>query len=238
MDTYAIWAGTAPDEYILLIKELMLYDVQCDSCNVLERHEKGCLLQANPPSPLHWSRQVEWPWAINEAKLDHKHFCLDIGSGWSVLKYAIAKRCRSLHCVDYDEESVIAAEKTNQKIGASNISCFKGDARDLKYCISEMYDRVFCISVIEHIPDGHLQCVKEAVRALRPGGVLLLTMDLIVDGKKGGKHNFHIDQEEANQIVRYLGIEKVQGTEKALATKIEHDGVTIMVLMIRYVKPL
>jgi SAM-dependent methyltransferase len=41
------------------------------------------------------------------------------------------------------------------------------------------FDRVFCLSVIEHIPhDLWPACVREFERVLRPGGCLVITMDM------------------------------------------------------------
>ena len=41
------------------------------------------------------------------------------------------------------------------------------------------FDRVFCLSVIEHIPhDLWPGCMREFVRVLRPGGRLVITMDM------------------------------------------------------------
>jgi SAM-dependent methyltransferase len=41
------------------------------------------------------------------------------------------------------------------------------------------FDRVFCLSVIEHIPHALWpMCMREFVRVLRPGGRLVITMDM------------------------------------------------------------
>jgi len=44
------------------------------------------------------------------------------------------------------------------------------------------FDRVFCLSVIEHIPrDVWPACMREMARVLKPGGRLIMTMDMETD---------------------------------------------------------
>jgi SAM-dependent methyltransferase len=50
------------------------------------------------------------------------------------------------------------------------------DARELSYA-DEFFDRVFSISVLEHIPDdGDGTAVREIARVLKPGGILTLSV--------------------------------------------------------------
>ncbi len=47
--------------------------------------------------------------------------------------------------------------------------------------VTESVDVVYCISVLEHIPDFETT-IAEAFRVLRPGGLLILTVDLDLCG--------------------------------------------------------
>jgi SAM-dependent methyltransferase len=45
--------------------------------------------------------------------------------------------------------------------------------------IDGFFDRVFCLSVIEHVPrELWPACMKEMARVLKPGGRLVMTMDM------------------------------------------------------------
>ena len=132
-----------PQEYIPTLRELLSYDALCPHCMTFARNQTGSLVQLVPPSPLHWSRQTEWPWAILEGDLLPTHHCLDIGSGWSVLKYALAQRTAHVTCVDNDYPSIEKASQTTGFFGLKNITHTYGDARDLSYA-DATFDRIFC----------------------------------------------------------------------------------------------
>jgi len=97
---------------------------------------------------------------------------LDIGCGtgaWSV--HWAARGCR-VTGVDFDPEFVARA-KLREHLAGENV--FKGivaDATRLPPDIGE-FDVVLLNSLLEHVPDWRA-VINEAVRALAPGGVLLL----------------------------------------------------------------
>jgi SAM-dependent methyltransferase len=56
------------------------------------------------------------------------------------------------------------------------------DARSLTYA-DEFFDRVFSISVVEHIPgDGDTQAIRDIARVLKPGGRVTLTVPFRAQG--------------------------------------------------------
>ncbi len=231
-ESFFEYATACPDEDIPILRELMSYDALCPQCNVLVRKPLGELFPANLPSPLHWSRQIEWPWIIRNAELKDTDAVLDIGGGWSVLKYALAKRCCVLISVDNDLKSIDIAEQSTKHLGFSNIRNFEKDARKLEIK-DAVYDVVVMCSVLEHIPDKHLDCIKEAVRVLRPGGIFLLTMDMRLNDQIG--ENFYVDAKIVQSIINYLGIKKKLG-EMQIFGKVGPTDVACV--MIKYVKPL
>ena len=235
-------ASMTPDEDIELVRELLVYDVQCPLSCKIERGQYDNLLIKVAPSPFHWSRQVEWPWCLNKAELEPYHVCLDVGSGWSVLKYAIAERCKRVFAVDNSRESVQKTQHSIDKLGfGDRVFQSVADARDLPWPDCH-FDRVFCVSVMEHIDGGHERAVNEAIRVLKPGGYLLLTMDVVFEGVPGKSKNFYVDAGGATELLRRLSIplETVK-TEKAIASKVKSDktgdDVSVFILMIRYQKP-
>jgi len=226
-ETYAEFAPSeCPDSDLPLIQELLSYHMLCDTCCVFSRDGHGKLQLAYQPSPLHWSRQVEWPWAVRAAGLKPYHDCLDVGSGWSVLKYAIAKRCRFVECVDIDPPSVEKAWATTRKMGPRNLMHAQADVAHLPYD-DDFFDRVFCVSVLEHVKVDHAACVREMVRVLKPGGALLVTLDM---------DDFFVGGKELATILEALDIDAVSQPPR-FATATMPDGTVVGVVLVRYVKP-
>ncbi len=127
------------------------------------------------------SRCIEYPYAA--AQIGNSKKILDVGTVNSDLIWI--KWLESLpievHAVDYDRP----------KIDFVNIKFHKADIRDIPL-ESNMFDKVFAISVIEHIgmmepqivsednpeydENGDLKAFEELIRVLKPGGVLVMTV--------------------------------------------------------------
>lgn len=223
-----------------LLHELLCYDALCYRSMHFVYDEIGTLHQEFPPSPLHWSRQIEWTWALRQGGFDRSHYCLDIGSGWSVVQYAIARRVWQLASIDIDEESIAYASETTQRLrnfgilSRDNIFRKCADAKSLPYA-DNSFDRVSCFSVIEHMADGHVQAVREMKRVLRPGGRLLLTMDLKIKG--GVDDNFYVDVPLARDMLDELEIEGICQPEDNLLMGAELKGVSVVVVLVCWDKP-
>ena len=92
MESFAICLGPPQYQDKPLIRELLSYDAICETSSPLPMGTDGYFHQTLVPSPLYWSRQGEWPWAVNQLNLKPDQTVLDIGSGWRVLQYALARR--------------------------------------------------------------------------------------------------------------------------------------------------
>lgn len=123
-----------------------------------------------------WSRLYEYPWAIRYAGAGMT--VADMGCGWQSrpFKDALAKTCAKVYAVDqhweirdqqkYDNLEYVIADFT-QKIEAIP---------------DDSLDRVFCISVLEELPPEKLSlALAEFYRALKPGGLCVITCDLQYD---------------------------------------------------------
>jgi len=214
-----------------LIRELLSYDVQCPHSCVFDRNTLGQLTLTNQLSPLHWSRQFEWPWAIRAAELTKNHYCLDIGSGWSVFKFAIANRCQHLTCIDIDRNSLNKAQETIHKLGFNNIRLECGDVRSLPY-LDNSFDRIFNLSVLEHFKEGHVQAIKECLRVLKPGGALLLSMDVKVEGEM--ENDFFMDSEKLKELESKVGL-VIPLNDMALGASVNNQ-IGIVVYMAKIIK--
>ena len=128
-------------------------------------------IAVGPPSdPEEFRREYErferllpkrWPLSV-----------LDIGCGtgaWSV--HWVARGCR-VTGVDFDPEFVTRARLREQLVDSARFRGIVADATRLPADIGE-YDLVYLNSLLEHVPDWRA-AVTGAVRALAPGGVLVL----------------------------------------------------------------
>jgi SAM-dependent methyltransferase len=133
---------------------------------------------------------------------------LDVGGGGSPFGPWLAARGYEVHVADpsldqgrdfardpsrsaWRNARSVAKRTAFRMLGIRSLWGLPGDARDggrARYHAfgaqalgfpDAHFDRVFCLSVIEHIPhDLWPACVREFERVLRPGGRLVITMDM------------------------------------------------------------
>ena len=89
-------------------------------------------------------------------------------------KYCIQKGCET-HGIDLSNHSLPGLDFKN------------ADIRNTPYR-ADYFDRIFCISVIEHIWDSPTKSIEELLRILKPGGRLAITTDINCGG---GSFLFH-----------------------------------------------
>jgi len=159
----------------------------------------------------HWSRAWEYPWAILAADLPASPGrMIDVGGGGSAFSFYLARRGHDCVVADpslnegagcvYDRERTAyqnfrsMAKKVIFKTArihsvwglpdtalGRSVKFVPHLADDLKFPDGH-FDRVFCLSVIEHIPrELWAGCIKEFERVLRPGGRLVITQDMTTE---------------------------------------------------------
>lgn len=161
------------------------------------------------PMPRHWwSRPYEYAWAAAFAGADD--VALDAACGVShPLKFHLARVCRTTHACDLDpaiESRDELRRQAVQDVGVppeffddawlDRIAFRRADLLNLPYP-DALFTRVFCISVLEHLPDpqnrprwsdrlwarrvgcrcGMTDALRELRRVLAPGGLLVMTFD-------------------------------------------------------------
>jgi SAM-dependent methyltransferase len=139
-----------------------------------------------PRDPLHsWSRAWEYPYTYHHLREWRSEWrgsglpvVVDVGSGVTFFPFSVARLGCHVVCTDPDPVCQVdlgrALPQISQEPGRVSFRHLEGTT--LPFETGEA-DAVYCISVIEHIP-GFEQTVAEIARVLKPGGPLLLTIDL------------------------------------------------------------
>ena len=150
------------------------------------------------PAVLESYKNWDNPWAILNANLRESLKILDCGSGRGVLQFYLSSKGLDVHSIDISHNRSKLFKKIHKnliKIGINyrinpytvhnklnkkyntNVKFKMESAVKLSF-ESGTFDRVFCISVIEHMPDPVIaKSIKEMERVLKVGGLLLLTFD-------------------------------------------------------------
>lgn len=156
----------------------------------------------------HWSRRWEYPWAVMMAELGQEPLSiLDVGGGGSPLAPYLAKNRHRCCVIDPSMDKGLSYSVNRKKgiyknmrslffniiLGIARVNRLwgmpaVGDKNPVNYYPysatniefpDNSFDRVFCLSVMEHIPiEMWGNCMKEFQRVLRPGGRLVITLDM------------------------------------------------------------
>jgi SAM-dependent methyltransferase len=137
--------------------------------------------------PLHqWSRQWEYPYAL--AQLEKRIASaqttriLDAGSGVTFFPYFLAGRNERIEIACADADPTLAQIHTAIRNDARDRVHFdEADLRALPHP-DRSFDAVYCLSVLEHTRQ-YDYVVEEFHRVLRPGGTLIVTFDISIDGE-------------------------------------------------------
>src|SRR5262245_12400190 len=162
----------------------------------------------------HWSRAWEYPWAVLAADLGSRPLAtLDVGGGGSPFALYLAAHGHESHVADpsldqgtsfvfdprkslYRNVRSLAKRAIFRTAGLHSLwGLPPGDGRPVGYHTfpadrlgfpDARFDRVFCLSVMEHIPrSAWTGCVREFERVLRPGGRLVITIDMTPEEADG-----------------------------------------------------
>ena len=142
-----------------------------------------------PRDPLHtWSRLWEYPYVyhhlqrIQEQSPNEKLKVLDFGSGVTFFPFSVAQLGYDVICADIDPVCAVdipAAEKVVRHTpGSVNVALIKNGVIPVE---SASQDVVYCISVLEHIPNFE-SVIDEIHRVLKPSGQFILTVDIDLRG--------------------------------------------------------
>lgn len=147
----------------------------------------------------YWSRKWEYPWAVLNADLQAGMRVLDVGSGGSPFPLYLGMSGCECYAADPSLDQGKSKENWRRRflfflrIATSwgippRLHKRSKCSLPVTYCsdsIQELsfpdgfFDRVFCLSVVEHIPKAEWSlCILQLARVVKPGGRLVLTLDM------------------------------------------------------------
>lgn len=146
----------------------------------------------------HWSRKWEYPWAVLNANLQAGMRVLDVGSGGSPFPLYLGMNGFECYACDPSLDQGKPKEDWRRRflsfLGIATTWGFPKTAKRSKRSLPVRYyhdsiqklsfpdgffDRVFCLSVIEHIPQSEWSvCMEQLARVVSPTGRLVLTLDM------------------------------------------------------------
>ncbi len=136
------------------------------------------LLAQDASRYLHPGKRWEYPWALQRARLVSGEQVLDAGCGASIFPVFLARRACRVTAIDSDLPARMHAPVD------PDLHYVRADLNALPFK-ADVFDAVFCISVIEHLAHAHMHAaLSEMTRVLKPGGRLLLTTDFAQDARE------------------------------------------------------
>lgn len=186
-----------------------------------------------PVGVQHWSRSFEWSWAFDRAKISSRDLVFEAGGGVAEFQFLLAKHAKRVVNFDLAQDSLDDAEVFSRSLGLQNLLFRHGSLDSIIYD-DNIFDKLICISVVEHIHNAEI-CIDEMWRILKPGGRLILTMDVaqqVVDS--GDVLLFDIDR--ANKLVSRWGL-SVPPFPLGILMRSAGNGVAVAVLCICVEKP-
>lgn len=197
------------------------------------------------------TRVFEYPWAYFTAEMKPGMRVLDVGGGLGGLQYVLAQE--DLDVVNVDPEAKVtertwsgfpsAAVPLNPENHAQLNKVFGTSVTLVPEKVQEAgleaasFDRAFCLSVIEHVSQDEAKAMVRSVRdLLKPGGLLLLTIDLFLDVKPFGVLDTNVwgTNIDVRALVDASGMELVGGDPAELHGFPEFDLDKVVARMPEY----
>ncbi len=145
---------------------------------------------------------------------------LDAGSGATPLAHAIAQLGVAAEACDGDTGLVarLQALPTAQIYG-SRVGYSAQDLTRTQFA-DNSFDAISCVSVLEHIPAPYDQrALRELLRILKPGGLLVLTVDYTPQAEATGAQAGYYTQRVVDLVRKGAFGEVVRGVSRKLAAR-------------------
>ncbi|HEX4621268.1 MAG TPA: class I SAM-dependent methyltransferase [Myxococcaceae bacterium] len=128
--------------------------------------------------PINYWRTVEYRTVWELAAFSAADRILDIGSPKLLSVFLAERTGAEVYATDIEPYFVekLEAIRRVRRIPEARLRLQVEDGRKLSFS-DRTFDKVYSISVLEHIPDqGDTACIREAARVLRPGGRCIVTV--------------------------------------------------------------
>ena len=140
--------------------------------------------------PNNTNREVEYPWAFYATPISRGMEILEIGGGLSGFQFVLSMCGCNVTNVDPGLESSgggwFVDKKTINKLNRAfhtNVILYNCSLKEANLT-KNSFDRIFSISVLEHIPEQEVQeIIQIAYNILKPGGYFVITLDLFLNLK-------------------------------------------------------
>jgi SAM-dependent methyltransferase len=135
---------------------------------------------------------------------------LEIGPGYGAATEWLRQRVKRLTAVEVDRES---ATRLAERYSGGNVEVLVADGTSLSHA-DGTFDSVGCFTVLHHVPtvEGQGGILSEALRVLRPGGVLIGSDSAASDGLRrfheGDTYN-PIDPRCLLDLLKSLGFDRI-----------------------------
>lgn len=131
-------------------------------------------------------RAFEYPWAFHIGAPAPGMRALDIGGGLCGFQFALSSAGVRVVNIDPGME---ALDWPVNNASVNELNELFGTDVELRNCTASeagleetSYDRAYSISVLEHLPASEIETiVRHVFRALKPGGLFILTVDLFLN---------------------------------------------------------
>lgn len=136
-----------------------------------------------------WSRSWEYVYAYHHIRAERERrggtlAVADFGSGSTFFPIAVARLGTALTCLDNDPLCVRDMDAAARALGVAPGS-LQVLQNDLRLPLDDaVIDLAYSVSVLEHMPDP-VPIVAELARIVAPGGLLVVTFDINVEGDEG-----------------------------------------------------
>ncbi|MFI9388415.1 class I SAM-dependent methyltransferase [Kutzneria sp. NPDC052558] len=176
------------------------------------------------------TRTFEYPWAFDAAELRKGMRVIEVGGGLSGFQFVVAgKGCEVVNVDPATSVNWTFVPGNSWSLSQENIDLlnetFGTDVRLVPQRLQDAplepgtFDRIFCLSVLEHLDLAEGQGVlKRAEELLAPGGRCVLTIDLFLDLKPFGvlDANHWGTNVDVRQLISATGMELVHGNRSEL----------------------